>query len=137
MEKKEIVENVADGVAKLSLEDPWELLKKQVREHPIPTDTELWLQRNVQDKKNACLLMLDLLQAKGCALLPKVLTNKYDIHLQWGSLPRVVFLLYYESYRADYHPDKSHQYVNRFFPVSGGGEVVAEFILKYVPMTRQ
>mgnify|MGYP003560628637 FL=1 len=81
--------------------------------------------------------MRDLLQAKGWALLPKVFANKYDTMLVWGSSPRVIFLLYYESYRASYQTEDHHQYVSHFFPVSGGGEAVVAFILKYVPMTRQ
>lgn len=136
------METAADGVAMLSLEDkgPWEALKKQVRDHPIPKDTTPWFQKRLQDEKTACLLILDLLQAKGCAFLPKVFANQYEVYLQWGSLPRVIFLLYNESYRVDYQRREEGVYGGRFFPVSGGGEAVAKCILDYIvlcPITEE
>ncbi len=141
MEKKvpsdQVMDKAADGVAKLSLEDPWETLKKQIRDHPISEDVHYSLHKRLQEEKTACLLMLDLLQAKGCALLPNVYATQYDVQLHWGWLPRVIFLRYYDSYRVDYQTSKGLE-GGGFFPVSGGGEgAVVECILEYVPMTRQ
>lgn len=135
----EEVKKAADGVAKLSLEDkdPWETLKKQIRDHPVSEDVHYSHHKRLREEKTACLLMLDLLQAKGCALLPKVFANKYDVLLTWGSLPRVIFLRYYDSYRVDYQEREGRVAGGGFFPVSEGEGAVVECILKYVPMTRQ
>lgn len=138
-ETKQIMEKAADDVAMLSLEDrdPWEALKKQIRDHRVPADTERWLEEICENTKKACLLMLDLLQAKGCALLPKVVTSKYDVYLQWGTgLPFVTFSLYYDKYRVDYQKSWYRVDGGGFFLVSEGEEAVVECILKYVPVKK-
>lgn len=134
-ETKQLMDKAARGVAALSLEDrdPWETLKKQVRDHPVSDDIDPSLQKRLREEKEACLLMLDLLQAKGCTVLPKVFATKYDVQLHWGRLPRIIFLRYYDSYRVDYQSEEASVDGGGFFPVSNGEEAVVECILKYVP----
>lgn len=138
-EVKKIMEKAADGVAMLSLEDKdsWEALKKQVRDHPVSDEVHSSLHKRLREEKDACLLMLDLLQAKGCAVLPKVFATKYDVKLHWGWLPRIIFLRYYDSYRVDYQSEDGGVNGGGFFPVSNGEEAVVECILKLVSRLKE
>lgn len=139
-EVKKVMDKAADDVAMLSLEDrdPWEALKRQIRDHSVPADTERWLEEICANKKKACLLMLDLLQAKRCAPLPKVFASEYDVSLRWGTgLPFVTFSLYYDKYRVDYQKSWYRVDGGGFFPVSKGEEAVVECILQYVSIIKE
>lgn len=139
MEEERKVKAATEDLAVLSLEDkdPWEALKKQVRDHPVSDEVHPSLHKRLREEKEACLLMLDLLQAKGCAVLPKVFASKYDAQLHWGWLPRVIFHRYYDSYRVDYQSIEGRVDGGGFFPVSNGEEAVVECILKYVPFIKE